>query len=167
MRFSPRINCRQAGLHVAVALETYSNEERVSTDTIKILVSSLLRIQLSLIFLPLPLCFPPCFLHSISFCPPFPLFVHSLSWTKPDHWHAADVIVATETEASQQRGCAEMVRPGEKVTMGQLFKNASCLNAWECTYVFIGQDVSAQIPVCNSQRKGSDSIAGQKNSCCS
>lgn len=77
--------------------------------------------------------FFPCFL---PFCP-FPLFIHSLSWTKPDHWHAADVIVATETEVSQQRGCAEMVRSGEKVTMGQLFKNPSSYHLFKCLRVRI------------------------------
>lgn len=34
----------------------------------------------------------------------------SLSWTKPDRWHAADVTVAIVTEALQQRGCVEMLR---------------------------------------------------------
>lgn len=82
----------QAGLHAAVALVTYSDGARVSTDTSKISLFS---------FHPLSHFFPSL-LRSLSFYPPFPLFIHSLSRTKPDHQLAAYVTVAIVTEASQQ-----------------------------------------------------------------
>lgn len=108
MRLTQGMDHRQAGLHAAVALVTYSNEARVSTDTSKISLFS---------FHPLSHFFPSL-LRRLSFYPPFPPFIHSLSWTKPDHRHAADVMVAIVTEAAQQQGCAERVRSGGKVTMG-------------------------------------------------
>lgn len=62
----------QAGLRAAVALVTYSDGARVSTDTSKISLFS---------FHPLSHFFPSL-LCSLSFYPPFPLFIHSLSRTK-------------------------------------------------------------------------------------
>lgn len=103
---------KQAGLHAAVALVTYSNEARVSTDTSKILsAQNAFRSLFS--FHPLSHFFPSL-LRSLSFYPPFPLFIHSFSRTKPDHRHAADVMVTIVTETSQQRGCAKRVRSGER-----------------------------------------------------
>lgn len=106
----------QAGLHAAVALVTYSNEARVSTDTSKISL---------FYFLTLSHYFPS--LLQTLFILHFPLFIHSFSWTNPDHRHAADVTVAIVTEASQQRSCAERMNSGGKVTMGHWGKNIQAL----------------------------------------
>lgn len=70
-RLTPGMDRRQAGLHAAVALVTYSNEARVSTDTAK---SSLLRIQLSL-----SLSFPSTPLSFLPLPPSQPLFLSSIS----------------------------------------------------------------------------------------
>lgn len=86
---------------------------------------------LSLLFLPPSLSFlSPSFAAS-----PFILhflFSFTLSRTKPDHRHAADVMVAIVTEASQQQGSAKRVRSGGKVTMGHYCKNSSPYDLFTC-----------------------------------
>lgn len=67
--------------------------------------------------------YPPSFMGS--FFPPFPLFISPPSWTKPDHRHAVDVMVAIATDALQQQVCGVTARSREKVTVGH---RASCLN---------------------------------------
>lgn len=105
---------RQAGLHDAVALVTYSNEAKgTHRRQQNPLCSKYSSLSLSLFYFhPLPPS-QPLFLSSIS-----SFHSLSLSRTKPDHRHADDVTVAMVTEALQQQGCVERVRSGGKVTMG-------------------------------------------------
>lgn len=89
------VDWRQAGLRVAAALVTYGSARQASV-----------------------LRFFPFFPRSPVFFTHHFLFSFTLSWAKPDHRHAADVMVAMVTEALQQRSCVEMVRSVKKVTMG-------------------------------------------------
>lgn len=84
---------QQAGVLVAVALVTYSDEEKEGS--------------LSFPFRPLSHFFP-LLSHCFSFYPPFPLFIHCHE-QKPDHWYAADVMVAIVTEPFQLHGAAKTV----------------------------------------------------------